>query len=104
MVPLTNMHFKTWPMTAIVCSNLHALYVPRGMAIRYSNRHSGQSVVGWLWEFATPKALGGLLFGHGALDDTHDVGFFHDEEFLTVDLDLGPGPFAKEHGVAALDV
>src|ERR1700678_110781 len=34
----------------------------------------------------------------------HDVGFLHDQEVLTVDLDLGAGPLAEQHLVAGLDV
>src|SRR5438067_8544375 len=37
-------------------------------------------------------------------DDAHDIGFFHDDEFVTIDLDLGAGPFAEQHPVAGLDV
>src|ERR1700677_3186747 len=34
----------------------------------------------------------------------HDVGFLHDQEVLTVDLDLGAGPLPEQHLVAGLDV
>src|SRR5450755_942410 len=37
-------------------------------------------------------------------NDAHNVGFLHDEEFLTVNLDLGAGPFAKQHLVAIFDI
>ena len=40
----------------------------------------------------------------GSADDAHDVGFLHDQEILTVDLDLGAGPLAEQHLVALLDV
>src|SRR6185437_2200622 len=46
----------------------------------------------------------GLLLRHGLVDDAHDVGLLHDQEFLAVDLDLGAGPFAEQHAVADLDV
>ena len=36
-------------------------------------------------------------------EDTHDIGLLHDEEFVAVDLDLGAGPFAKQHLVAGFD-
>src|SRR3954453_16728406 len=42
--------------------------------------------------------------GSSGADDAHDFGFFHDEQFLTVDLDLGAGPFAEQHAVSGLDV
>src|SRR6266581_8133387 len=34
----------------------------------------------------------------------HDVALLHDEEFLTVELDLGARPFAEQHAVADLEV
>src|SRR5438067_10042801 len=37
-------------------------------------------------------------------DDAHDVGFLHDDEVLTIDLDLVAGPFPEQHPVAGLDV
>src|SRR5215468_1193670 len=37
-------------------------------------------------------------------DHAHDVGLLHDEEFLTVELDLGAGPLAEQHPVADLHV
>src|SRR5258707_7409101 len=37
-------------------------------------------------------------------DDAHDVGFLHDDEVLTIDLDLGARPFAEQHAVARFDV
>src|SRR5437763_1244527 len=37
-------------------------------------------------------------------DDTHNVGFLHDNEVLAVDLDFGARPFSKEHSVANLHV
>src|SRR5262249_3118490 len=37
-------------------------------------------------------------------DHAHDVGLLHDQEFLAVDLDLGPRPFAEQHAVAALEI
>ena len=48
--------------------------------------------------------LRGLLLGHRLVDDAHNVGFLHDQEFLTVDLDFGAGPFAKQHPIAGLEV
>src|SRR5207302_1679953 len=37
-------------------------------------------------------------------NDAHDVGFFHDDEFFTIDLDLAARPFPKQHPVADFDV
>ena len=49
-------------------------------------------------------SLRGLFLGHRLVDDPHDVGLLHDEELLAVDLDFGPGPFAKQQAVADLDL
>src|SRR5580700_6631139 len=48
--------------------------------------------------------LSGFLCGDGVFDHAHDVGFFHDDEFVAVELDLGARPFAEQHAVALLDV
>src|SRR5208337_301300 len=40
----------------------------------------------------------------GSGDDAQDVALFHDKEILTVDLDLGAGPFTEEDAVARLDI
>src|ERR1700727_73609 len=37
-------------------------------------------------------------------DHAHDVGLFHDDQLLAVELDLGAGPFAEQNAVAGLDV
>src|SRR5205823_6867756 len=37
-------------------------------------------------------------------DDAHDVGFLHNDEVLTIDLDLGARPFAERHPVSGFDV
>ena len=37
-----------------------------------------------------------------ALDDAHDVGLLHDQEFLAVELDLGARPLAEQDAVAGL--
>src|SRR4029434_2141466 len=50
-------------------------------------------------------ALRGLLLGGGNVgENAHDVAFLHDQEILTVDLDLGAGPLAEQHAVADLEV
>src|SRR5882757_1711754 len=37
-------------------------------------------------------------------EHAHDVGFLHDQEFLTVELDLGARPLAEQHAVADLEI
>jgi len=51
-----------------------------------------------------PVRSGRLAARHGGFDDAHDVGFLHDQVFLTIDLDLGAGPLAEQDAVAGLDV
>ena len=48
--------------------------------------------------FPTAAAAAALL------DDPHDVGLLHDQEFLALELDLGPRPFAEQHAVPGLHV
>src|SRR5450756_2416266 len=47
---------------------------------------------------------GGLFLGHDVGEHTHDVALLHDQQFLTVELDLGARPFAEQHAVADLEV
>src|SRR5215475_2161118 len=42
--------------------------------------------------------------GWGSADHAHDVGLLHDQELVTIDLDLGAGPLAEQHTVAGLEV
>ena len=37
-------------------------------------------------------------------DDAQNVAFFHDQQFFTVQSDLGTGPFAEQNLVASFDV
>src|SRR5262249_29076963 len=37
-------------------------------------------------------------------DHAHDVGLLHDQELLTVELDLGARPLAEKHAIARLHV
>src|SRR5262249_7396013 len=52
----------------------------------------------------TVAVLRGLLLRGRLVDDSHDVGLLHDEEFLTVDLHLGARPFAEQNPVADFHV
>ena len=57
------------------------------------------------WWPSKSDRLGRLELARVAgLDDAHDVGFLHDQQFLTIDLDFGAGPLAEQHLVALLDV
>src|ERR1700704_5513304 len=49
--------------------------------------------------------LRGLLLGGGEIgENAHDVALLHDQQFLTIELDLGAGPFAEQRAVADLEV
>jgi hypothetical protein len=58
------------------------------------------------WFEMRGQGASGRLFLRGActLDHAHDVGLFHYQEILSVDFDLGAGPFAEQHPVARFDV
>src|SRR5205085_1629052 len=40
----------------------------------------------------------------GLGDHAHDVGFFHDQQVLAVELHLGSRPLAEQHAVAGFEV
>ena len=49
--------------------------------------------------------LRGLLLGGGQIgENAHDVAFLHDQQLLTIELDLVARPFAKQHAVANLEI
>src|SRR5712671_5896848 len=51
------------------------------------------------------KRLSGLLLGGGNVsENAQDVAFLHDQQLLTVELDLGARPLAEQHAVAHLEV
>src|SRR5215469_9055254 len=50
------------------------------------------------------SGLRGLPLGNRLVDDAHDVGLLHDQEFLAVDLDLGARPFAEQHAMTLFDI
>src|SRR6266702_4156385 len=51
------------------------------------------------------RHLRGLLLGGGQVsENAHDVAFLHDQEFLTIELDLIARPLAEQHAVANLEI
>ena len=48
--------------------------------------------------------LRGLLLRNRLVDDAHDVGLLHDQEFLAVNLDLCARPFAEQHAITFFDI
>src|SRR3984957_4632383 len=57
------------------------------------------------WFEMRVQGASGRLFLRGTctLDHAHDVGLFHYQEILSVDFDLGAGPFAEQHPVARFE-
>src|SRR2546425_2143388 len=49
-------------------------------------------------------SLAAMAFSSSALDHAEDVFLAHDQMFFAVELDLGAGVLAEQHGVAGLDV
>src|SRR5258705_1427803 len=53
----------------------------------------------------TSWRLRGLLFRDGQIgENAHDVAFLHDQQFLTIELDLVARPLAEQHAVANLKI
>ena len=51
------------------------------------------------------KEIGRFLLGDaGGVEHAEDVGFLHNQEVLTVDLDFGSRPFAEQDALAGLEV
>jgi hypothetical protein len=50
------------------------------------------------------EGSGGLSCASSFHQHPHQVAFFHDHVFDTVELDFGPRPLAEQHSVADLDV
>src|SRR3984893_4903942 len=56
-------------------------------------------------DFQAQISSGGLpLGGRAALDDTHDVGLLHDQEFFAIKLHFGARPLAEQDAVTRLHI
>src|SRR5208337_2562060 len=94
---------------SVAFTALLRISTPRSMRSRASEEKR-TSLAGMLfnpWLEMKGRAASGRLFllvGGCTLDYAHDVGLFHDQKVLAIDLDLGAGPFAEQHPVARLDV
>src|SRR4029077_15994444 len=55
-------------------------------------------------ENLTSLAAIGIFSGTWSGDHAHDVGLFHDQQFVAVELHLRAGPLAEQNLVAFLDV
>src|ERR1700719_5100308 len=52
----------------------------------------------------TTYSLRILVGGRALGDHAHNVGLFHDEEIVALELDLGARPFAEQHAVSGLEI
>src|SRR6202049_2744922 len=69
--------------------------------------YSGAFILGWVGTRRCGSArlfAGGQAAAPGSGDHAHDVGFFHDQQLLAVELDFGARPLAEQHLIAGLDV
>src|SRR5208337_1180256 len=93
---------------SVALTALLRMSTPRSMRSRASDekRTSFADMIANPWfEVKREEASGGLLLcGACALDHAHDVGLLDDQQFFSVDLDFGAGPFSKQHPVARFDV
>src|SRR5438552_17589504 len=79
---------------------LARISTPRSMRSRASEENfTSLAAMEWSWGSQVM-----MLLREASGDDAHDVGFVHDQEFLTVELDFGARPLAEQHAVATLDV
>src|SRR3954468_13298462 len=88
---------------SVTFTALARMSTPRSILSRASEENfTSLAAMGWAsseWERGNGRRASGRSGDHA-----HDVGFLHDQEILTVDLDLGAGPLAEQHAVAGLDV
>src|SRR5579872_6736994 len=77
-------------VTRTACAKIST---PRSMRSRASVENLTSLADIWL-------SLGGFSDGGLLFDHAHEVGFLHDHEILTVEFDLGAGPFGEQHAIA----
>src|SRR5438045_900094 len=85
---------------SVTLTALARMSMPRNMRSRASplNRTSFAAML------TVPFCLGGFALGRAAFDDSENVRLLHDDELLTIDLDLAARPLAEQDPVASLDV
>src|ERR1700716_3605940 len=92
---------------SVTFTALLRMSTPRSILSRAStpNLTSLLAMMCFLEMFWRERRLRGLLLGGGQIgENAHDVALLHDQELLTVELDLGAGPLAEQHAVADLEV
>src|SRR5271167_2135423 len=76
---------------------------PRSMRSRASGPKRTSLAAICLIPYSGLGELGGFFLRRAGIHDAEDVGFLHDQQVFTVDLDLGAGPLAEQNAVAFLD-
>src|ERR1700716_1107440 len=92
---------------SVTFTALLRMSTPRSILSRAStpNLSSLLAMMCFLEMFWRERRLRGLLLGGGQIgENAHDVALLHDQQFLTVELDLGARPLAEQHAVADLEV
>src|SRR3979409_589279 len=92
---------------SVTLTALLRMSTPRSIRSRAStpNLTSLADIFCFLEIYEGKRRSGGLLLGGGQIgENAHDVALLHDQQFLTVELDLGAGPLAEQHAVADLEV
>src|SRR5664279_160238 len=89
-----------WPRVTLTA--LAMMSTPRNMRSRAS--HEKRTSLADIFKLLKP---GSYKFGKNFSrlgDDAQDVALLHDQEILTIDLDLGARPFAEQNLVARFDI
>src|SRR5690348_3754365 len=79
---------------------LARMSTPRNILSRASTPNFTSLEAIFILQCLMRQPLASLLASNGLFDHAHDVAFFHDQIFDTVDLDLRARPFAEQHAVA----
>src|SRR6202045_4184719 len=90
---------------SVTLTALLRISTPRSILSRASTPNLTSLLAMMLFLEMEGRRLRGLLLRGGQIgENAHDVAFLHDQQFLTIDLDLVAGPFAEQHAVADLEI
>src|ERR1700730_14389017 len=93
--------------SSVTFTALLRMSTPRSILSRAStpNLTSLLAIVRSFEMFWRNRRLSGLLLCGGQIgENAHDVALLHDQQFLTIELDLGARPLAEQHAVADLEI
>src|SRR5664280_1781033 len=90
---------------SVTLTALLRMSTPRSILSRASTPNLTSLLAMMLFLEMGGRRLRGLLLCGGKIgENAHDVALLHDQQFLTIELDLGAGPFAEQHAVANLEI